>query len=83
MPTTCAPNDAAESVSRILTETTVDLKTARDEIHAATGRRVDVTTLWRWTQRGVKGKKLDSCKLGRVVLTSREAIHRFLVEQTG
>ncbi len=41
------------------------------------GRRVHLTTLHRWARRGLRGRKLESIRLGGAVCTSREALHRF------
>lgn len=35
-------------------------------------------TVWRWTNRGVKGHRLETCKIGSRVVTSTQAVHRFL-----
>ena len=41
------------------------------------GKRVHLATLYRWVQRGVAGVRLESVRLGRTVVTSREALQRF------
>ena len=41
-------------------------------------RALHYCTLWRYAQRGKGGVCLETCKLGRDLLTSREAIHRFI-----
>ncbi len=41
------------------------------------GKRVHVATLYRWVSRGVAGVRLESLRLGRTVVTSREALQRF------
>lgn len=40
--------------------------------------RVDVSTVWRWAQRGVGGIKLETVKVGGKKLTSRQALSRFI-----
>lgn len=40
--------------------------------------RVHVSTIWRWTNRGIKGVKLETIKLGGKTLTSHQALTRFL-----
>jgi hypothetical protein len=40
-----------------------------------------VSTLWRWSQRGVRGHRLETVVVGGRRFTSREAIRRF-IEQT-
>jgi len=40
--------------------------------------RTDVSTVWRWAQRGISGVKLETVKIGGKKLTSRQAISRFI-----
>ena len=41
------------------------------------GRKVHVSTLYRWISRGVGGVRLEAVKIGRTQVTSREALQRF------
>ena len=41
------------------------------------GKRVHVATLHRWALKGVAGVRLETIRLGRTVVTSREALQRF------
>lgn len=66
------------TVSRILTEDVMTLQDARREIASVTGRRPDKTTLYRWCLRGVGGTKLEHIRLGDRILTSRQALTRFI-----
>lgn len=66
------------TVSRILTEDVLTLQDARREIARVTGRRPDKTTLYRWCLRGVGGIKLEHIRLGDRILTSRQALTRFI-----
>lgn len=45
--------------------------------------RPNVSTVWRWVTRGVRGEKLESVRVGGVVCTSRQAIERFLARLNG
>ena len=63
-----------ESNSHILTETVCTLK----EVPALLPTRPCFQTVWRWTNRGVKGHKLETYKIGQQLLTSHESVHRFL-----
>lgn len=65
-------------VSKILTEDVKTLQEARTELFRATGRRPDKTTLYRWCLRGVAGTKLEHIRLGDRILTSSQAITRFI-----
>src|SRR5262245_9743292 len=40
-------------------------------------RKIHVSTLYRWISCGVRGVRLESVRLGRTVMTSREALQRF------
>ena len=40
-------------------------------------KRVHVSTLHRWVLRGVRGVRLEATRLGRTLVTSREALQRF------
>lgn len=70
------------AVSRILTEDVKTLAEARTELFRVTGRRPDKTTLYRWCLRGVAGTKLEHVRLGNVILTSSQAITRFIQART-
>jgi hypothetical protein len=41
------------------------------------GRRVHVSTVWRWITRGLRGVKLETVKIGGTTCTSEEALRRF------
>lgn len=41
------------------------------------GRRIHVSTLWRWSRKGVRGVRLEHVRLGHRVCTSLEALNRF------
>lgn len=44
------------------------------------GKRVHISTLYRWTTRGVRGVRLETLPLGGTLATSREALERFFAE---
>ncbi len=70
------------SVSKILCEDVLTLQEARREIASVTGRRVDKTTIYRWVLRGVRGTKLEHIRLGDRILTSRQALTRFIAARS-
>jgi hypothetical protein len=73
----------AESVvSRVLTEDVLTVKQAQSELEAITGRRYDKATFPRWMFRGVGGIKLDHVRVGNQLLTSKQALHRFIAART-
>lgn len=41
------------------------------------GRKIHISTIYRWISRGIHGVRLESLKLGRRLVTSHEAIQRF------
>lgn len=45
------------------------------------GRPVCIQTLHRWRLHGVRGTKLETCIIGGMRYTSREAISRFIAAQ--
>lgn len=45
------------------------------------GRKVAVSTLWRWALRGLGGTHLEHLRVGRSIVTSREALQRFFAAQ--
>jgi hypothetical protein len=51
-------------------------------VEDATGRRVHLSTVLRWAQRGSRGVRLESRVLGGRRLTSVESVHRFMESTT-
>ena len=45
--------------------------------HRRQGRRLAHSTLWRWSQRGIKGVRLETISVGGQRCTSVEALRRF------
>ena len=41
------------------------------------GKRIAISTLWRWCRKGLHGVQLDYVRIGRNIATSREALNRF------
>jgi len=41
------------------------------------GRKVAISTLWRWCRKGLRGENLEYVRVGRKVCTSHEALLRF------
>lgn len=42
------------------------------------GKRPHVATLYRWSVRGVRGVRLETCQVGSTRCTSRQALTRFI-----
>jgi hypothetical protein len=62
----------------ILSEAIVSLAEAAKIIPT----RPDVSTLWRWYRRGVRGIRLETVIIGGKRYTSRESIQRFIERTT-
>jgi hypothetical protein len=62
-----------------MNETTLDLAAAaRDPILRIGQRRPHPSTLYRWARRGLNGVFLEYARIGRRIVTSREALARFV-----
>lgn len=69
-------------VSKILTEDVLTLSEARAELHRTTRRRPDKATLTRWIHRGAGGTRLEAVRIGTQLLTSKQALTRFIQART-
>lgn len=64
-------------------EQPVPLAVVAREVPNREGRRgINISTLWRWIQRGIKGQRLESVMVGGIRMTSREALQRFFTATT-
>lgn len=61
----------------IESENVVSLTEATRIIPPRNGKRVAISTLWRWCRKGINGVRLDYIRMGRNIATSSEAIGRF------
>lgn len=59
---------------KLLTEHPLSLPQAAKELPG----RPDASTLWRWSQRGVRGVRLETFKIGSRLFTTRQALTRFI-----
>jgi hypothetical protein len=60
------------------TEHLLTLSQAARSLPNRRGKRgVNVSTVWRWMQRGIRGVRLDSSLIGGIRYTSQEALERF------
>lgn len=74
---------AEQALGRILVEDVLTPNEARAEIAKATGTRPHIATVYRWIRRPVNGVQLETIRVGRRLITSKQAIHRFLLAQQG
>ena len=44
------------------------------------GKKIHVSTLWRWACQGVRGVRLETVRMGGVIYTSKEALQRFFAQ---
>jgi hypothetical protein len=59
-------------------ETMLSLAEASKVLPTFRGGRVHVSTLWRWCRKGCKGVRLEYGRLGARIVTSEEALGRFM-----
>lgn len=62
----------------VMTESLVPLKEVPRLLPPRDGDRpIHISAVYRWVQRGVRGKRLESVRIGGTTYTSREALQRF------
>lgn len=59
-------------------ETLLTLQEVSQHLPARNGRRLHYSTIFRWAQRGVRGRRLETLLVGGTRFTSLEALSRFL-----
>jgi hypothetical protein len=64
----------------IHTEQLLSLKEAARSLPKIDGKTPHASSIYRWCIRGISGVKLDHVRLGRRVVTSKEALNRFVNE---
>jgi hypothetical protein len=72
---TASPNC---TTSDLLGEGLIDLKEAASYCKDSSGRKPHLATLRRWSKRGCRGHRLQAIFLGSRLMTSKQAIARFL-----
>ncbi|TWT36631.1 hypothetical protein KOR34_15700 [Posidoniimonas corsicana] len=63
---------------RVHEEILIALPDVPEWLPSRRGRKVHKSTIYRWVQRGVRGKVLESYEIGGVRYTSVEALQRFM-----
>ena len=66
----------------VMDEELLTLVEAAKVVPKVDGRRVHVNTLWRWCRKGLRGVRLEHLHIGSRIVTSEEAIRRFLTALT-
>ncbi len=75
-----ANQSAAQDVPRPMIGTHEHLLTlseASEQLPSINGKRHTTISLWRWCRMGIHGVRLEYLKIGRNIMTSREALERF------
>lgn len=67
---------------RILSEDVLTTREACEEFTPLFGKPIDRTTLYRWALKGIQGVKLEHTKIGGRIVTSRQAINRFIEKRS-
>lgn len=63
----------------LLTEEVITLGQARNLLPQVKGlKRPNLSTIFRWAHRGIGGKKLETVRIGSRILTSKQAMTRFI-----
>ena len=67
----------------LLTEDVISLSQARNFLPEVGGKnRPHISTIWRWSLHGVGGVKLETVKIGSRIVTSKQAVTRFITATT-
>lgn len=53
---------------------------AADEVRTQYGLRVNTTSVWRWSTKGLRGVKLEATRIGDRLITSTSALAKFFAE---
>jgi hypothetical protein len=69
-----AMSTETQSNAHLLTETVCSLS----EVPKLIPNRPNFSTIWRWTRKGIRGEVLETYRIGGRVVTSHQAVHRFL-----
>jgi hypothetical protein len=70
---------AGTSPVNLTDETIISLKTVCRLVPGRTGKGLALTTVFRWSLRGCRGRKLETFLVGGQRYTTREALDRFIV----
>jgi hypothetical protein len=76
----CDLHDAPPSASHVLDSQPVSLADACNLLPRRNGKKIHYSTIYRWTTKGARGKKLESMLIGGVLYTTVEALRRFLAK---
>ena len=66
----------------IHTEELLELNKVPANLERRTGKRLNLSTVYRWTNRGIAGVRLETVLVGGSRYTSAEALNRFFTQST-
>ena len=70
--------------THILTEDLLTLPQAAKAVPRPPGKKpLHHSTIWRWSQKGIRGHKLQTVQVGQQRVTSRQRLHAFLEATQG
>jgi|GEM_PF-5623476 len=69
--------------SNLIAEGLIDLNEAAGDCKDARGRKPHIATLRRWAKYGCRGHKLETAFLGNRLMTTHQAVARFLAAING
>jgi hypothetical protein len=61
-------------------ETLITLTEAAKILPLVNGKRINISTLWRWCRKGLHGVTLEYTRVGAKIATSAEAMQRFFAQ---
>ena len=62
-----------------MTSDLLTLSQAAKQLPRVNGKRIHVSTLWRWCRKGLKGIRLEYSRVGRTIMVSDAALNRFFM----
>lgn len=65
----------------IRNERLLSLTELPDHLPKRRGKKINISTIYRWAQRGCRGKRLETCTIGGIRYTSFEALNRFFADK--
>ena len=60
-------------------EKLLSLKEATNAVPSVDGKKPNLSSMWRWIRKGVRGVHLEHVRVGRKICTTEEALERFFI----
>lgn len=73
-----ASKTSALSANNLFAEDLIEVARAAADLADSSGRKPCLASLRRWAQRGCRGHRLETVFLGNRMMTSRQAVSRFI-----